>query len=203
MLITDLRRCSGQQIVQCVLKKKRRLHKMIEYVSYPSIFNHPLQVLSDPLFFYQVPWCICWAIMTLTQSGGQDEDVPRRIIRQYPLQMTKLYVRPGKRNGKGLFLVHNETPPWISLSTFKRHRLCILFCFGLIVRNKNTAHCRFCPIVRAFSWMLDALFEGKFRSAVLWFKRRYTCGNFKYYLSWCKGKRALKNYNIQYLIIEL
>lgn len=103
-------------------------------------------------------WCICLAIMTLTQSGGQDEDVPRRIIRQYPLQMTKLYMRPGKRNGKGALLVHKETPPWISLSIFKRHRLCILFCLGLIVRNTNTAHCRFCPIVRALDCILNALF---------------------------------------------
>lgn len=59
---------------------------------------------------------------------------------------------------RGLFLVHKETPPWISLSIFKRHRLCILFCLGLIVRNTNTAHCRFCPIVRALDWLLNALF---------------------------------------------
>lgn len=50
--------------------------------------------------------------MTLTQSGGQDEDVPRRIIRQYAdaLRMTKLYVRPGKRNGKGPFSCTQRDP---------------------------------------------------------------------------------------------
>lgn len=115
-------------------------------------------------------WCICLAIMTLAQSGGQDEDVPRRIIRQYPLQMTKLYVRPGKRNGKRLFLV-DTTRPRREFRLVPLKGTVYTFCFVCIVHNTNIKQSTVSFLCHCWStWLGDALFVDGDTMPLFWFK---------------------------------